>query len=215
MEPSFLYELVGYAGSILVAISLTMKSLVRLRVINLVGAMVFTVYGFLIGAFPVVFLNTIILAINVFYLVQMWNQKDYFKLMEVSFDSRYLKNFVDFYQKEIREFFPTYLFKPQNDQLAVFVLRNMVPAGVLIVKPQGEQAEVFLDFVIPDYRDFRAGKFLFDESSAYFHQRGIRRFVSEAGNLRHEAYLKRMGFQPENGNYYCALPEKVIKDKNL
>lgn len=215
MQPSFFYELIGYAGSALVAISLTMKSLVRLRFVNLVGALFFISYGFLIKAFPVVFMNTIIVGINVYYLVRMWNQKDYFKLMEVNYDSRYLKNFVDFYQKEIREFFPTYLFKPQNDQLAVFVLRNMVPAGVLIVKPQGEQAEIFLDFVIPNYRDFRAGKFLFEESAPYFQQRGIKRFVSEAGNSRHEAYLKRMGFQLEHGIYYRALPTNVMKDKNL
>jgi len=215
MELSFLYELIGYIGSILVAISLMMKSLVRLRIINLLGALFFTIYGLLIGAFPVTFLNTLIVGVNVYFLAQMWNQKDYFKLMEVSYDSHYLKNFVDFYQKEINEFFPSYLFKPQKGQLAVFVLRNMVPVGVLIVKPQGEQAEVFLDFVIPDYRDFRAGKFLFEESSAYFHQRGIRRFVSDAGNSRHEAYLKRMGFQLENGNYYRTLPVKVMQDKSL
>lgn len=215
MQPTFFYELIGYAGSALVAISLTMKSLVRLRFVNLIGAFFFITYGFLIGAFPVVFMNTIIVGINIYYLVQMWNQKDYFKLMEVAYDSRYLKNFVDFYQKEIREFFPTYLFKPQNDQLAVFVLRNMVPAGVLIVKPQGEQAEIFLDFVIPNYRDFRAGKFLFEESTAYFQQRGIKRFISEAGNSRHEAYLKRMGFQLENGIYYRALPVIAMKDKSL
>jgi hypothetical protein len=215
MESSFLHELIGYAGSILVAISLMMKSLVRLRFINLVGALFFTVYGFLIGALPVVFLNMLIVAINVYYLLQMWNQKDYFKLMEVFYDSRYLRNFVDFYQKEIKEVFPSYLFKPQSDQLAVFVLRNMVPAGVLIIKPQGEQAEVFLDYVIPDYRDFRAGRFLFDESSEYFQQKGIKQFVSEAGNARHEAYLKRMGFQVENGVYYYALPAKVMKEKSL
>ncbi|MBC7878525.1 MAG: YgjV family protein [Anaerolineales bacterium] len=207
MQPSFFYELIGYAGSVLVAVSLMMKSLVRLRMINLVGALFFVIYGLLIGAFPVAFLNTLIVVVNVYYLTRMWKQKDYFKLLEVSHDSRYLKNFVDFYQKEISEFFPSYLFKPQPDQLTVFVLRNMVPAGLLIVKPQAqmEQAEIFLDFVIPNYRDFRAGKFLFEESAAYFQQKGIKRFVSQAGSPRHEAYLKRMGFQLQDGIYSFTL----------
>lgn len=215
MNLSFYYELIGYTGSILVAISLTMKSLVRLRMINLFGALFFVIYGLLIRAFPVAFLNSLILGINIYYLVRMWNQKDYFKLMEVSYDSPYLKNFVDFYQKEIKEFVPSYLFKPQQDQLAVFILRNMVPVGVLIVRPRDGQADIFLDFVIPGYRDFRAGKFLFEESASYFEAQGIKQLISEPGNPRHESYLKRMGFQRGDGNYCRDVSHSVLQDKKI
>ncbi len=210
MDNPFLYELVGYVGSVLVALSLTMKSLLRLRVINLGGALFFVCYGFLIHALPVIVLNLLIVGVNVVYLAQMWKQKDYFKLMEVNFDSRYLGNFIDFYQKEIREFFPGYMFKPKSGQLVVFVLRNMVPAGVLIVRPQGGQAEIFLDFVIPGYRDFRAGRFLFEESAEYFLQKGIRQLTSAAGDLRHESYLKRMGFELNQGIYRRQVQPKIL-----
>ena len=64
-------ELIGYLGSILVAISLMMKSLLRLRIINLIGALFFTVYGVLLGAYPVAFVNGIIVFIDLYYLVQM------------------------------------------------------------------------------------------------------------------------------------------------
>jgi hypothetical protein len=215
MELSLFYELIGYLGSALVAVSLTMRSVFRLRIINLVGALIFVTYGFLIHAAPVILLNSLIVGVNVFYLAQMWKQKDYFKLMEVNYDSRYLKNFIDFYQKEIREFFPSYLFKPQPDQLTLFVLRNMVPAGLVIVRPLGEDADVFLDFVIPGYRDFRAGKFLFEESVSYFQQKGIKRLVSDAGNPRHESYLKRMGFQLENGKYCRAVQVDIMHEKEM
>ena len=215
MNSSMIYEMIGYAGSILVAISLTMKSLYRLRMINLAGAIFFILYGLLIGAFPVVFLNGLILCVNLYNLYQMLNQKDYFKLMEVNHSSIYLKNFLEFYRKDIFEFFPSYLFKPKDDQLVVFVLRNMVPAGLLITKPNGEDAEVFLDFVIPGYRDFRAGKFLFEESASYFHQKGIRRFVSAPGNPKHETYLKKMGFMEKDGIYVREIPETVIREHKL
>ncbi|NWG06132.1 MAG: hypothetical protein HXY35_05515 [Chloroflexi bacterium] len=215
MGTQFWFEMMGYAGSILVAISLMMKSLWRLRIINLIGASFFTVYGLLIGAAPVAGLNTLIVGIDIYYLWQMTTQKDYFQLLEVSHDSRYLKNFAEFYRKEIAEFFPSYLFKPKEDQLVVFVLRNMVPAGVLIVRPRGEEADIFLDFVIPGYRDFRAGKFLFDESADFFHRRGIRRFVSDAGNARHESYLKRMGFRLNGTHYTRDVLPQVLQDKKL
>lgn len=212
MELSFLYELIGYIGSILVAVSLMMKSLVRLRLINLVGAVFFIIYGLLIGAVPVAFLNGLILCVNVYNLWQMWRQKDYFTLMEVPAESAYLKHFLDFYRKEILEFIPTYLFKPKSDQLVVFVLRNMMPVGVLIVKPEGETAQIFLDFVIPGYRDFRAGRFLFDESAEFFRQKGIKCLLSDPGAGRHALYLRRMGFVPQGEIYFLDLPSRVIRD---
>jgi hypothetical protein len=61
-------ELVGYLASVLVAISLMMRSLNKLRVINLSGSLLFTVYGFTIGAYPVAVLNAFIVLVNIFYL---------------------------------------------------------------------------------------------------------------------------------------------------
>ena len=54
MELSLFYEMIGYMGSLLVAFSLTMKSLQKLRIGNMVGALFFITYGLLIGAFTVV-----------------------------------------------------------------------------------------------------------------------------------------------------------------
>jgi uncharacterized membrane protein len=61
-------ELVGYLASVLVAISLMMLSLNKLRVINLSGSLLFTVYGFTNGAYPVAVLNAFIVLVNIFYL---------------------------------------------------------------------------------------------------------------------------------------------------
>lgn len=213
MNPSFVYELIGYAASLLVAFSLTMKSLQKLRIVNMIGAVVFIAYGLLIGAFPVAFLNTLILGVNVYNLWQMWQQKDYFTLMQVRADSAYLKKFLEFYRTEISEFVPTYQFKPADDQIVVFILRNMLPVGVVIVKPEGEEARIFLDFVIPGYRDFRAGKFLLEESAEFYRQLGIQRLSTASGSKRHETYLQRMGFKlEEDGRYYYELPIRVIRE---
>ena len=54
--------------------SLLMSSLWRLRVINLIGALAFTLYGVLIGAVPVAVVNILIAAIDVYYLRQMRRQ---------------------------------------------------------------------------------------------------------------------------------------------
>ena len=59
-----LYEIIGYVGSALIVVSLAMSNIIRLRVVNLVGALVFMTYGVLIGSLPVTATNLIISGIG-------------------------------------------------------------------------------------------------------------------------------------------------------
>jgi hypothetical protein len=214
MDPNHI-EIIGYAGSILVAISLMMKSLLRLRIINLFGALFFTGYGLLLHAYPVAFLNGAIVCIDLYYLFQMWRQKDFFTFMEVKPTSDYLRTFVEFYKEDISNIIPTYRYQPQEIQLCFFVLRNMVPAGLFIVNVQGEEALIKLDYVIPNYRDFKIARFIFEENAMFFEQRGIRRFVSEAGSDPHRKYLERMGFIKYDQMYIHEIKTQHLHDKGF
>ena len=78
MDSSMIYEIIGYSASALVAISLMMSSIVKLRVINLIGAALFTLYGLLIGAYPVAVLNFTIVLIDLYYLRETIKSKVYF-----------------------------------------------------------------------------------------------------------------------------------------
>ena len=67
-------ELIGYAASFFVAVSLLMVSLVKLRVINLIGASFFTLYGLLIGAWPIVMTNVFIMGVNLYFLSKLFSK---------------------------------------------------------------------------------------------------------------------------------------------
>ena len=82
MDRQTILELVGYAASVLIAISLMMSSILRLRILNLVGAAMFSAYGFLIGAIPVGVLNGAIVLVNVYHLIRMLRTKEYFRRIE-------------------------------------------------------------------------------------------------------------------------------------
>ena len=207
-------ELIGYLGSILVAISLMMKSLLRLRVINLIGASFFTLYGALLGAYPVAVLNGLIVGIDIYYLAQMWRQEDFFTFLEVSPKSEYLHAFVDFYKNDIAELIPGYSYQNTSDeaQVCFFILRNMVPAGLFIANTRGEEAHIKLDYVIPNYRDFQVARFIFEENAAFFSQRGIRRFVSEGGSDFHRKYLERMEFIKVGEMYVHEIGKHILQD---
>lgn len=68
-------ELVGYSASIFIAISLMMTDIVRLRVINSIGCLLFVIYGYTVGAYPVALANIIIIIINLYNLYRIKNNK--------------------------------------------------------------------------------------------------------------------------------------------
>lgn len=197
MDRAMVLEIVGYVASALVAISLMMSSILRLRLINLVGSLAFTIYGALIGAYPVAVVNALIVCINIYYLWQMRNTRQFFQLLRVEPDSEYLVRFLAFHRDEIGRFVPGFAHTPAPGQLALFILRDMVPAGLLIGELRDDGTlYVLLDFVIPQYRDFKTGRYLFSEQAEYLRGLGVREVVSAPGSEVHTQYLRRMGFAP-------------------
>jgi len=188
-------EWLGYLSSVIVAVSLLMSSIVKLRWYNLLGSILFSIYGFAIHAFPVGFLNGFMALVNIYYLVKMHSEKEYFKLMDISVDSNYLKYFLEFYQEDIKRLFPYFKHNYNSDTVSFYVLRNLIPAGIFIAnKIDEENLRIELDFVVPEYRDFKIGKYIFTEQTNYFLQLGYKQLWAEAFNEKHENYLKRMGF---------------------
>lgn len=68
-------EILGYAASIMVAISLTMKDIVKLRILNFIGCALFTAYGLMIDSWPVVLTNGFIACVNIYFLAKMQQEK--------------------------------------------------------------------------------------------------------------------------------------------
>jgi GNAT superfamily N-acetyltransferase len=194
-------ELLGYLASVLVAVSLMMSRIVRLRLINLAGSLAFAVYGFLIGAYPVAAVNAFICLINLFYLWRMLRSREYFRILEIEPDSEYLRYFLSVHQDDVRRFMPGFAHQPERRDLTFFVLRDLVPAGLFIGELRDDGCLwVRLDYVIPSFRDFKIGRYLFHERADYFQGRGIRSIASPAGNPPHSRYLRRMGFAPVAGD---------------
>ncbi len=75
MEINWL-EWLGYLASLIVLVSLLMSSIVKLRWINLLGSSLFSLYGFMIGALPVGFMNLGIVFINIYYLIQIYRTNE-------------------------------------------------------------------------------------------------------------------------------------------
>ncbi len=64
-------ELLGYAASLFVVVSLLMSDMKLLRYVNFVGCFLFVIYGLMISAYPVALMNGTAMMINVYYIVKL------------------------------------------------------------------------------------------------------------------------------------------------
>ncbi|MFO7999197.1 MAG: hypothetical protein R6U86_09485 [Bacteroidales bacterium] len=190
-----LLEWIGYIASAIIALSMTMSSIVKFRLINLAGAALFSVYGLLIGALPVAFLNGFIVAVDLYYLYGIFSKKEVFETLEVRSDNRYMLRFLKFYRKDIQRFFPAFSYEPEKNTVSFFVLRDMAVAGLFLAhRTKDHVLQVDLDYVIPEFRDFKNGKFVYHRLRQKFSGAGYHTVVTHGHSPRHQRYLRKLGF---------------------
>ena len=187
-------EFLGYAASAVIAVSLMLVSVVRLRIVNLLGSVLFVVYGLLIDAMPIVVLNVLMVAVNAFHLARLLRDtEEEIELLEVPADSPYLERFVAHHADEIGRISPGFEVEP--DHLYVLVLRDAVPAGLFVARLEGPTLRVELDFATPSYRDLKGGTHLYERLPALVGEPAPEWIVTERTDHGYERYLERMGFE--------------------
>ncbi len=205
-------DLLGYVASIVIVISLLMKSILRLRIIGLAGGLLFFIYGLLLHSVPVAGLNLVNMFINLYFIRQMLMTKSYFKLLEVDRDSNYVKAFLEFYQSDISKFFSNFEYRPDRIDLVYLILRDLQPVGLFVMERDASgRALVKLDYVIPGYRDLKAGQFLYHELEQQLPAKQISTLYSVPGDEMHQTYLKRMGFTAQGDEGRVKLYARGVK----
>ncbi len=195
MGISFL-QWIGYLASIVIALSMTMSSILKFRWINLAGAITFSTYGFLIGALPVGFLNAFIALVDIYYLTTFYSKEEVFEILEVRADNKYMIRFLQFHEDDIEKFFPGFAYRPEMNTISFFVLRNMAVAGVFLAhREQDHCLSVGLDFVLPEYRDFKNGKYIYLRLKDRFINEGFTKVIADGRSEKYSKYLKKLGFE--------------------
>lgn len=191
-------DLFGYVGSVLVELSLMMSNIKRLRWINLIGAAAFSLYGLLIGATPVFVLNGWIVLVNIYYLIRLYQFKDDFDLVHlISTKTELFELLMEKYGDDIRSFFPSIDREKLDAATALLIFRNMKPVGLFAFmrhENDPQTVDVLIDYVIPESRDFKTAKFLFDRHTTELKEENISTLISNSERPGHIDYLMKMGF---------------------
>lgn len=194
-------EWFGYLASVVVAASLTMSSIVKLRWANLVGSALFSTYGFIIGSLPVGLLNLFIVIVNILYLIRMYREKDDFRIMKLSGDDEFLSYFLECHRQDIAKFFPNFAYAPDEKRSAYYLVKNATPIGVLVgTRLDTDVCMIELDYVGPQYRDFKMGSFVYGNVD-FFRKQGFRKLMTRVTGGAHDVYLERMQFT-RDGEFY-------------
>ncbi|MCI8809648.1 MAG: YgjV family protein [Oscillibacter sp.] len=198
MDKQLILELVGYAASLLVLISLLMTSVVKLRVINLIGSFIFAVYALFIASYPTAVMNFCLVGVNIFYLLRMARTERVFTLLPAALEEAYVQHFLQFYREDIQHYFALPEPSPAQTDAVFLVCCGAAPAGILTGRNLGDGVlEVSLDYSVPQYRDCSVGQYLYRQLA----EQGCRALVVPSALEAHRGYLEKMGFVQENGRY--------------
>ena len=188
----------GTIASVVIAISLTMKNIKLLRVVNFIGAVLFSIYGFFIGAMPVIIINIIIAVIDIyFYIPLVYNREQFDFVLNDNAKTHYAELFIKHYLEDIKKFFPGFNIESLEGLKSAYILRNMVPALIMLYKDtDGDFIDIVLDYATPQFRDQKSSSYFFKYAANHLNIDKSKKkyFKVHSGIKVHDKYLKKMGF---------------------
>ncbi|MCR5670557.1 MAG: YgjV family protein [Butyrivibrio sp.] len=194
-------EAVGYLGSAIVLVSFLMVSVVKLRIVNSIGSIIFTIYAFIIKSYPTAIMNLCLVGINIYHLVKMSNtgkNSPVYDLVKVSPKDALLKYVVANYSEDIKKFFPDAKLDFEDSNAGYVVCHNGKPAGVLVGKfDENGTFDIALDYSIPEYRDFSIAGFLFSKLP----EEGVKSLIFRGVDTHHKEYLLKNNFVKKDDYY--------------
>lgn len=196
-----LLEIIGWAGSVLVVVSLMQARVLRFRVLNLVGSAIATGYNAWVGIWPFAAMNGVIAVIDLYWIWRLLRERhdtDAYRVVEVGPQEAYLRHVIAVHAEDIARFYPGYT-ADEDARWAYLVLRGDETVGLVVLRDSGGGVgEVLLDYVTPRFRDFTPGEFVYHRSGALAGT-GLRELtVTPAGGTLDD-YLDRVGFTRQDG----------------
>lgn len=201
-------DAVGWLGSALLVYSLLQARVLRFRLLNLVASLVLVGFNAAVQVWPMVGMNVVIAGINVWHiqhLLRTRRDERRYAVVPVGPDEPYLRRMLDLHARDIRRFNPGLgLDQPWPDgageRLAFLVMDRSETVGLVLAHRVSEQtAQLVLDYVLPRYRDFTPGEFVY-RNPGPFTRSGVTKVLAPAGMLAPDQYLARVGFRPDDGS---------------
>ncbi len=203
MDTRFVIEAIGYVGSALVLVSMLMTSVVRLRIINLIGSIIFAGYAIAIGSYPTAIMNIALAIINIYHLYKIFNEQKSYHMIKTGLKDGYFSYLLDAFDADIKQIFPDYVRPDTNTDIACLVCVESDPACLFLgTETAPGEVEVLLDYATPAYRDTSVGRYLYRRLA----KDGCRSLTFRQNAVNHIPFLDKVGYtKSEDGAYVLDL----------
>lgn len=200
-------DALGWLGSALLVFSLAQARVLRFRVLNLVACVILVVFNWLLGIWPMVVMNLVLSAINLWFirkLVSGRHDDAVFEVLEVGPNDEYLRHVLRVHSEDILRFQPDLVWDgADTGRAAYLVQRGDETVGVVLVRDVGDgTAQIELDYVTPRFRDFSPGEFVWRRSGLLTGD-GFKRVVTPRHMV--SPYYDKVGFHRQGDAYVLNL----------
>jgi hypothetical protein len=199
-------SIIGWGGSALVVWSLLQTRILRLRILNLIGCVILVGFNLAIGVWPMVGMNAVLAVINVVHLWRLLrhrhDQAEY-TVLQVNDSDAYLDYVLARHENDISRFNPG--FTAGSSPYAFLVQHADRTVGVVLAHDAGAgRAQIDLDYVLPKYRDFTPGEFVYRRSDVFTDQ-GFRQVLAPPRMRDSKPYLNKLGFHRDGDDLVLNL----------
>jgi len=198
-------DVLGWGGSALLVYSLLQARVLRFRTLNLIGSVVLLVFNAIIGVWPMVGMNAVLGAINVWFIVQLVRERHddtAFEVVRVGIADEFLGYVLRKHHDDISRFQPDFELETSAVEHAFVVLKADETVGVVLLRADGDIARIQLDYVTPKYRDFSPGEFVFRRSGV-LRDLGFRHVLTPPNMVG--AYYSHVGFRSNGREFVLDL----------
>lgn len=79
----------------------------------------------------------------------------------------------------------------------------MAVAGIFLAHRKDDNVlKVGLDYVVPEYRDYKNGKYVYHRLKDNFIEEGYKKVVANGGTSKYVKYLKKFGFMKNSDGLF-------------
>lgn len=192
-------EIVGWFGSALLVVSLVQTRVMRFRVLNAAASAVLIGYNLAIEVWPMVGLNIVLVGINLWIIAGLLRRRHdprAYDVVRLGVSEAYLAHLLGRHAEDISRFNPVPNELLARAEHAFLVSEGDAVVGVVLSRTGAapDEQQVLLDYVLPPYRDFTPGEFVFRPDGP-FAQVGARRVLASPAMTASEKYLEAVGFR--------------------
>jgi hypothetical protein len=192
-------EFIGWFGSALLVLSLVQTRVMRFRVLNAAASAVLVGYNLALEVWPMVGLNVVLVGVNLWYIVGLLRRRHdprAYDVVALGVAEPFLSHLLARHAEDITRFNPAPEELLAGAEHAFLVSERDALVGLVLSRTGAapDEQQVLLDYVLPPYRDFTPGEFVFRPDGP-FAQIGARRVLASPAMTASEKYLDAVGFR--------------------